>query len=149
MAFTLSGNGGPTGADSGGFYPSTAYIWLAPGSNVVHLAAIGMSPYDGTVEYRGYSATTYATRPRWGDYSAAIFVPSYGGFDSSGHQGSGQIYFAAGYIQYPNCTDAQFLSGLTGFNYLTQADASTCGGTRTFKANWGTAISSVSVHSFG
>jgi hypothetical protein len=142
MSFTLSGNGGPTGADNGGFYPSTAYIWLAPGSNVVHVAALGMSPYDGTVEYRGYSATTFASRPRWGDYGAAIFVPS-------GPKGSGHVYFSAGYIQYPNCTDAQFLSGLSGFNYLTQADATTCGGTRTFKANWGSAISSVSVHYYG
>ena len=24
MSFTLSGNGGPTGADNGGFFPSTA-----------------------------------------------------------------------------------------------------------------------------
>ncbi len=132
MAFTLSGDGGPTGADSGGFYPSAAYIWLAPSSSVVHVSALGMSPYDGTTEYRGYPPL--ASRPRWGDYSQAIFVPSSQG---------GHIYFAVGYIQYPNCSDSDFNNGLSGFNPSTMADALTCGGTRSFKANWGTAISSL------
>jgi hypothetical protein len=33
MTFTLSGNGGPTRADYGGFYPSTAYGRLTSTSN--------------------------------------------------------------------------------------------------------------------
>ena len=38
------------------------------------------------------------TRPRWGDYSAAVFAPGTGG----------KIYFATNYIQYPNCTGPAF-----------------------------------------
>jgi len=74
MTFTLSGNGGPTGADDGGFYPSTAYGRLTSTSNgllgsVVNIADLGQAPQDGFSEYAGYPG---GTRPRWGDYSQAI-----------------------------------------------------------------------------
>jgi len=123
MDFTLSGNGGPTGADNGGFYPSTAFGRLSSTSGgllgPVHVAALGQSPTDGFSEYQGYPG---ATRPRWGDYSWAIFVPWSGG----------KIDFATNYIQYPNCTGSAFT--------LTLA---TCGGTRDGFANWGTSVNYV------
>jgi hypothetical protein len=123
IAFTLTGNGGPTGADNGGFYPSTAFARLTSTSGglrgPVHVADLGQSPQDGFTEYQGYPGPT---RPRWGDYSWAIFVPWSGG----------QTYFATNYIQYPNCTGSAFT--------LTLA---TCAGTRDGMANWGTSVNSV------
>ena len=121
MTFTLSGNGGPTGADNGGFYPSTAYGRLTSTSNgllgsVINVADLGQSPEDGFTEYQGYPGPT---RPRWGDYSWAIWS-------------DGAIYFATNYIQYPNCVAPEFT--------LTLA---TCGGTRDGNANWGTSVNSV------
>ena len=121
MDFTLSGNGGPLGADNGGFYPSTAYGRLTSTSDglsgsVVNIADLGQSPDDGFTEYAGYPGPT---APRWGDYSNAIFLP-----------GSGdRVYFATNYIQSPNCTGDAFT--------LTVA---TCGGTRDGFANWGTSV---------
>jgi hypothetical protein len=123
MDFTLSGNGGPTGADNGGFYPSTAFGRLSSTSGgllgPVHVADLGQSPTDGFSEYQGYPGST---RPRWGDYSWAIFAPWSGG----------KIDFATNYIQYPNCTGSAFT--------LTLA---TCGGTRDGFANWGTSVNYV------
>jgi hypothetical protein len=124
MLFTLSGNGGPTGADHGGFYPSTAFGRLTSTSggllnSTVNIAALGQSPQDGFSEYQGYPG---ATRPRWGDYSWGLFVPD-----------NGRIYFASEYIQYPNCTAA---SGFTLEN-------ATCGGTRNGLSNWGTSVNYV------
>ena len=136
--FTLSGNGGPTGADHGGFYPSSAYTSLNGGNNgdsngpsngsgfgnsTINIVDLGQSPQDGFSEY---APTPNGTpiggppRPRWGDYSAAVFA-------------NGQFYFANNYIQYPNCTGKAFA--------LTLA---TCGGTRDAAANWGTSVNSVS-----
>ncbi len=124
MTFTLSGNGGPTGADNGGFYPSTAYGRLTSYSSglrgsTVNVADLGQSPEDGFGEYQGFPGPT---GPRWGDYSAAVFMPWSGG----------KIYFATNYIQSPNCTGSAFT--------LTLA---TCGGTRDGFANWGTSVNSV------
>jgi hypothetical protein len=123
MDFTLSGNGGPTGADNGGFFPSTAFVrlssWSGGGLGPIHVSALGKSPQDGFSEYQGYPG---ATRPRWGDYSWAIFVPWSGG----------KIDFATNYIQYKNCTGSAFT--------LTLA---TCGGTRDGFANWGTSVNYV------
>ena len=121
MTFTLSGNGGPTGADGGGFYPSTAYGRLNSTSDglsgsEVNIADLGESPQDGFTEYLGYPGPT---RPRWGDYSWAIYS-------------GGTIYFATNYIQYPNCTGVDFTLTL-----------GTCGGTRDGFANWGTSVNSV------
>jgi hypothetical protein len=59
ISFTLSGNGGPTGADSGGFFPSSAYGRLTTTSNGlsgsrINIADAGQSPQDGFTEYMGY-----------------------------------------------------------------------------------------------
>ncbi|MBV9204523.1 MAG: hypothetical protein JO037_03755 [Actinobacteria bacterium] len=123
ILFTLTGNGGPTGADHGGFFPSTAFGRLTATSgnllsSTVNIAALGQSPQDGFTEYQGYPGPT---RPRWGDYSWGLFVP-----------GTGRIYFANEYIQYPNCLPPQF----------TLANA-TCGGTRNGLTNWGTSVNYV------
>jgi hypothetical protein len=123
MLFTLAGNGGPTGADHGGFFPSTAFGRLTATSggllkSTVNIAAMGMSPQDGFSEYQGFPGPT---RPRWGDYSWGLFVP-----------GTGRIYFANEYIQFPNCTGAAFTLTI-----------GTCGGTRDAFANWGTSVNYV------
>jgi hypothetical protein len=125
MSFTLAGNGGPNGADGGGFFPSSAYGRLTSGSNglsgsVINIAAPGQSPQDGFTQYQLFP--TIHVRPRWGDYGAAIFMPGSGG----------KIYFASEYIQSPNCMPPTFT--------LTLA---TCGGTRNGLANWGTSVNSV------
>ena len=124
MLFTLTGNGGPTGADHGGFYPSTAFGRLTSTSgdlltSTINIADMGRSPQDGFSEYQGYPGPT---RPRWGDYSWGVFVPGSGG----------RIYFATEYIQYPNCTGSGF--ALT---------VGTCDGTRDGLANWGTSVNYV------
>jgi hypothetical protein len=124
MTFTLSGNGGPTRADHGGFYPSTAYGRMTSTSNgllgsVINIADLGQSPQDGFTEYMGYPGPT---APRWGDYSNAIFLPWSGG----------SIYFATNYIQYPNCMGSAFTLTL-----------GTCSGTRDGLANWGTSVNFV------
>jgi hypothetical protein len=120
MTFTLSGNGGPTHADGGGFFPSTAFGFLTASSSglvgsVVYVTDVGRGAEDGFTEYQGQP---FGTRPRWGDYSAAIFVPGKGG----------KFYFADEYIEYPNCSPAAFLK-----------DPS-CGDTRAPFANWGSSI---------
>ena len=125
MSFTLNGNGGPSGADNGGFYPSSAYGILTTQSggllsSTIHISALGRSPYDGSTEY--LSLVPYP--PRWGDYGWAIYVPSTPG------SSNGNIYFASEYIQHPNCNDAKFLKDPT------------CGGTRGLLANWGSSVSS-------
>jgi hypothetical protein len=81
----------------------------------INIADLGQSPTDGFTEYQGLPGLT---RPRWGDYSWAIFEPSLGRF-----------YFATNYIQYPNCTGAAFTLTL-----------GTCRGTRDGFANWGTSV---------
>jgi hypothetical protein len=124
MVVTLSGNGGPTGADNGGFFPSTAYGRLTATSSgllgsVINIADAGQSPQDGFTEYQGFPGQLF---PRWGDYSEGIFLP-----------GSGdQIFFANEYIQFPNCTGPAFTLTI-----------GTCGGTRDGFANWGTSVNSV------
>lgn len=80
----------------------------------INVANLGKSPQDGFTEYQGFPITP--TRPRWGDYSWALFVP-----------GTGRIYFANEYIQFPNCTGSAFSPTAIG----------TCGGTRDGMANWG------------
>jgi hypothetical protein len=125
MLFTLTGNGGPTGADHGGFFPSTAFGRLTATSgrllnSRVNIAAMGRSPQDGFSEYQGFPGPT---RPRWGDYSWGLFVPGTGG----------RIYFANEYIQFANCTGASF-------NVNKNA---TCGGTRNGISNWGTSVNYV------
>ena len=120
MTFTLSGNGGPSHADHGGFFPSTAFGYLTVGShgltgNVLYVSDLGKGAEDGFAEYQGQPG---GTRPRWGDYSAAIFVPGKGG----------RFYFADEYIENPNCSPTHFLK-----------DPS-CGDTRAPYANWGSSL---------
>ncbi len=122
IAFTLTGDGGPTGADGGGFFPSTAFARLTASSGgirgPVHVADLGQSPQDGFGEYLGFPGPL---DQRWGDYSAAVFDAQ-----------TGQVYFANEYIQFPNCTGADFTLTL-----------GTCGGTRDGFANWGTSVNAV------
>ena len=127
MLFTLNGNGGPTGADHGGFYPSTAYGRLTATSlgltgSTINIADLGQSPQDGFTEYAPFPAPGNPPRPRWGDYSWGIYLPG----------GGDRLYFANNYIQFPNCTGSAFT--------LTIA---TCGGTRDGYANWGTSVNYV------
>jgi len=124
MAFTLTGNGGPTDAHHGGYYPSTGYGRLTSTSggltnSLVNIADLGESPQDGFSEYRGYPGPI---SPRWGDYSGAIFLPNSGG----------RIYFATQYIQYRSCLGDEF-SLIVG----------TCDGTRNGQSNWGTSVNYV------
>ena len=124
MAFSLSGNGGPNGAHHGGYFPSTAYGRLTATSgdllgSEINIADLGEAPEDGFAEYQGYPGPT---RPRWGDYSSAIFLPFSGG----------RIYFATNYIQSRNCSGDEF--SLT---------IGTCDGTRDGFANWGTSVNYV------
>jgi hypothetical protein len=124
IAFSLSGNGGPSGANHGGFYPSTAYGRVSSTSSgllgsVINIVDLGEAPQDGFTEYQGYPAPT---GPRWGDYSAAIFLPGSGG----------KIFFSTNYIQSRNCLGSNFT--------LT---VGTCNGTRDGFANWGTSVNYV------
>lgn len=120
MSFTLSGTD---------FFPSSAYTWLTGttgGTTSIHVTALGKSPQDGFSEYQGFPGLL---RPRWGDYGAAVFVPSNGA-------GKGNVVFATEYIQSPNCSDGAFLNGIT-------PNGNTCGGTRGVFANWGTSVNSI------
>jgi hypothetical protein len=124
LFFTLTGNGGPAGADNGGFFPSTAFGKLFAGSPTllaakVNVVDLGQSPTDGFSEYLGFPGPI---RPRWGDYSAGVYDPA-----------TGKIFFSTQYIQFPNCADSEFTLALA-----------TCGGTRDGFANWGTSVNSVS-----
>ena len=109
-----------TGPD---FFATSAYAMIdRNGVGKVRVAALGQSPQDGFTEYEfkngGPGAGPY--RPRWGDYSAAVAV--------------GQTFvFASEYIQYANCSDEVF------------AKDTTCGGTRSRAANWGTSINKVNL----
>ena len=124
IAFSLSGNGGASEGHHGGYYPSTAYGRLTSTSgdllgSTIHIADLGEAPQDGFTEYQGYPGPT---RPRWGDYSSAIFLPESGG----------KIFFSTGYIQNRNCSGDEFT--------LT---VGTCHGTRDASANWGTSVNYV------
>jgi hypothetical protein len=104
-------------------FPSTGFAWVSPtGSGAiggtVFISAPGQSPQDGFTEYQDIQNSFY--RPRWGDYTFAIWS-------------GGTVYFSTEYIQFPNCSDSAF------------AADSTCGGTRDTFANWGTSLNSVAV----
>ncbi|MGA7862343.1 MAG: hypothetical protein WCB19_10915 [Thermoplasmata archaeon] len=125
ITFSLSGNGGPNAANHGGFFPSSAYGWLTSTSaglvhSTIFIADKGRGAQDGFTEYQGLPG---ATRPRWGDYSWAIYVP----------YTDGTVYFATNYIQSPNCMGHAFTLTI-----------GTCGGTRNGFANWGTSVNFVS-----
>jgi hypothetical protein len=110
MAFTALGND---------FYPSAGYALVTPsGVGDVHVAAAGMGPNDGFTNYKLFGNPPGTTRPRWGDYGAAVPV-------------GGNVWIASEYIGQ-NCTLSEYLR--TSF---------VCGGTRTALANWDTRISEV------
>jgi hypothetical protein len=106
MAFTL------VGADH---YPSAAYTSMDAkiGAGDVHVISEGVGPDDGFTGYNPHSA--YGSRPRWGDYGAAV---SDGTF----------LWIASEHIGQ-TCTLSDYLVNFT------------CGGTRTILANWYTRIS--------
>ena len=99
------------------YWPSLAYAPIGASGQVasVRVAALGLGPDDGFTAYAAYGGSGFA---RWGDYSAAT---------ADEH---GNIWFAAESINQ-TCTFAQF------------ALDTTCGGTRSLLANWGTYISHV------
>jgi hypothetical protein len=95
------------------FFPSAVYATLnANGSSSsVHIARAGLGPDDGFSGYPPFGGPT----GRWGDYSAAVADPD------------GNVWLATESINQ-TCTLATFLSDTT------------CGGTRTTNANWGTSF---------
>ena len=97
------------------YWPSAGYVRLNDHAGDVHIAGAGVGPDDG---FTGYKAEGGNGIARWGDYTAAVA-------DEQGH-----IWIAAEYIGQ-TCTDDQF------------AQDTTCGGTRTLFANWGTFIARV------
>ena len=143
MSFTLSGQD---------YYPSSAFTWLAQAGghgdsrfNSIFVTATGKSPADGFTQYLSFPDNAFNYRPRWGDYGAAIFVPSAGQGsnghdwqDENNHAGTGTVYFSSEYIQYPNCSDQVYLSGVLGGTGLA------CSNTRTTSANWGSSINAIS-----
>ena len=80
----------------------------------MHIAAAGVGAQDGFTEYPFASGQN---RPRWGDYGAAA---------TDGIS----VWVASEYIGQ-TCTFDEFVADFT------------CGGTRSFFANWGTRISQV------
>jgi len=114
MAFTLLGTND---------YPSAAYasIDAVVGVGDIHIAAAGVGPGDGFTDYKVFGIPPGTTRPRWGDYGAA--VPD-----------GNSMWIASEYIGQ-TCTLAQYESAPFG----------SCGGTRTALANWDTRISHLSL----
>jgi hypothetical protein len=111
MAFTVVGSN---------FFPSAGYAPItSAGVGDVHIAAAGLGPDDGFTNYKLFGNPPGTTRPRWGDYGAAIPFGS-------------NVWIASEYIGQ-SCTLATYER--TNFR---------CGDTRTALANWGTRISEVS-----
>jgi hypothetical protein len=103
------------------FFPSAAYIPFhrSRGTGFLHVASAGLGPQDGFTETHFFTDPFF--RPRWGDYSAT---------STDGHN----IWLASEYIAQ-TCTLDEYW-----------ADTS-CGGTRSALANWGTFISKVRTRS--
>jgi len=101
-------------------FPTAAYAPITNSAGNVRVARAGIGPDDG---FTGYASEVGPPGlvARWGDYSAAVA-------DSDGN-----IWFATEYIGQ-SCTLAQF------------AADTTCGGTRSLLANWGTFIGKVPSH---
>jgi hypothetical protein len=127
LPFQDGGNGGAimsftvNGPD---YYPSSAFGRVSSTSaglldSAANIVDMGADAQDGFSEYQGQPGPT---RPRWGDYGWALFVPNSGG----------RIYFASEYIQNVSCTGSSFALTIP-----------TCGGTRDGFANWGTSVNYV------
>jgi hypothetical protein len=108
MAFTVLGED---------FFPSAGYVTFDQNgpTGSIHVAATGLGPDDGFSGYKAFPPT----RPRWGDYGAAV---------TDGNT----VWIASEYIGQ-TCTLTEYLTGAIG----------SCGGTRTALANWDTRISKV------
>jgi hypothetical protein len=95
--------------------PSSAYsvfsTTMAPAA--IQIANQGLGVQDGFTQYNDVFTSGY--RPRWGDYSGAATMGN-------------SIYFTTEFIPAPNCSLAAFIVD------------DTCGGTRSFAANWGTSL---------
>jgi hypothetical protein len=101
------------------FYPSAAYSWIgAGGTGTANVVRWGVGPADGFTGYISLDPGDGGVE-RWGDYSAGVADES------------GDIWFATETINQ-SCGFAEFLADTT------------CGGTRTIFANWGTTIAKVS-----
>ena len=110
MAFTVVGSD---------LYPSAGYALVTPsGIGDIHIAAAGLGPDDGFTNYQLFGNPPGTTRPRWGDYGAAVPVGS-------------NVWIASEYIGQ-SCSLSEYLN--TSFR---------CGNTRTALANWDTRISEV------
>jgi len=101
------------------YYPSAAFTWLAGGHATGSVRAVkwGNGPQDGFTGYIPEDPIDGGVA-RWGDYSAAVA------------DASGDFWFATETINQ-SCSFSTFLSDTT------------CGGTRTIFANWGTTIGKV------
>ncbi|MGB8646579.1 MAG: hypothetical protein WCF84_15170 [Anaerolineae bacterium] len=102
-------------------YPSAAYTMMTTaGAGAINVANAGMSTYDGSCEYNP-ACGGGSLDPRWGDYTAAVVMNQH-------------VYMATEYIQTPDCGVAA---------YLSEGPYSTCGDTRSWRQNWGTALDRV------
>jgi len=103
---------------SPGIYPSAAYSWIgAGGTGAANVVAWGVGPADGFTGYISLDPGDGGVE-RWGDYSAAVADEN------------GDLWFATETINQA-CSFQQFLADTT------------CGGTRSLFANWGTTIAKV------
>lgn len=126
IAVTQLGRGAMTfSLTSGKRYPSAAYTMVnMAGHSDIFVSNAGMSSYDGSCEYNPACGDSFGSglRPRWGDYSAAVLM-------------NGRIYMATEYIQTRDCDETA---------YLDEGPFPTCGDTRSWRQNWGTALQRVS-----
>jgi hypothetical protein len=110
MAFTVVGSD---------FYPSAGYATItSAGVGPVHIAAQGLGPDDGFSNYKLFGNPPGTTRPRWGDFGAAVPMGD-------------NVWIASEYIGQ-SCDFSTYKNS----NFR-------CGNTRTALANWGTRISEV------
>lgn len=101
-----------------GYFPSAAYASIGTsGTGSINVVRWGSGPADGFTGYLALDAGDGGVE-RWGDYSAAVA------------DASGNLWFATESINQ-TCSTATFFAD------------STCGGTRSLFANWGTTIAKV------
>jgi hypothetical protein len=116
VAFTV------TGAD---YYPSAGFAAIDDkGVGTIQIAAAGAGPVDGLSDYKYYGNPPSTTRPRWGDYGAAV---------ADGNS----VWIASEYIGQ-TCDLATYEGTAT-------SPFGSCNGTRSSLANWDTHITQVQV----